>query len=222
MEATMTLNQISKKKGVGSSHFTKKMTYIYCLLTLASAILLSGCYASGQKNYDSYKYSAPTSFCQVIWVHSFEAAKYKLDNELPSVELLGKSSFSTEGIYNEKTARTDCQKAGGDYIIVISEGMTGSSQSHFTVQNDRTYTSNSQTNYYGSNGNYYGRSKTNTSYTVPTYQTFEITTTYYGYSYYVYKRVSKALQRRRALREKRKTYDIEEDDEDDYSSEEDD
>lgn len=165
---------------------------IYVLAVLISA-LFTGCSASGHKYYDAFKYSPPTSRCQVIWVHSYEAAKYRLDHELPKVEILGKSTFTTSRSYNERAASEDCKKAGGDYIIVIAEGYQGSRTSQFTLQSTKTYYANSNNSYsggfsYGNTyGNYYGNSTTRTSYQLPTYDTYNITVSYYGYSYYVYR-----------------------------------
>jgi len=165
---------------------TKFLTLCAALIAM---IVLTGCYASGHQFYDAFKRSEPTTSCSVVWVHSYDAAKYRLENELPPVEFIGKSSFSTAKTYNEYAAQEDCKKAGGDYVIVVAEGVTGSKQSQITLQNNQTYTAQSSTNYYGSYGGYYGRTNTNTTYTVPTYQTYNITTTYYGYSYFVYRKV---------------------------------
>lgn len=169
------------------------MRLIVYLLSVISVIVLMGCSASGHQYYDAFKYSPPTTSCKVVWVHSYEAAKYRLDHELPRVELLGKSSFSTGRNYDEDAAASDCQKAGGDYIIVISEGYQGSRTSQYTVQSTKTYYANSNNSYsggfsYGNRyGNYYGNSTTRTSYQLPTYDTYNITVSYYGYSYYVYR-----------------------------------
>jgi len=165
---------------------------IYVLAVLMSVFFM-GCSARGHKYYDAFKYSPPTSSCQVIWVHSYEAAKYRLDHELPNVELLGKSAFATSRRYNKKAAMKDCKKAGGDYIIVIAEGYQGSQTRRFTVQSTKTYYSTSDNSYRGgfsygkTYGNYHGNSTTRTSYELPTYDTYNITKSYYGYSYYVYR-----------------------------------
>ena len=180
MEATM----ISK---INCKLFQKRKSLLFLALLTLLDVALSGCYASGHKFYDMFEYSPPTNTCQVVWVRSFENAKYKLDNELPPVTFLGKSSFNTSRTYNHQTARKDCMLAGGDYIIVVDEGFAGSTQSQFTMQSTQTYTANNSTSYYG-NGGYYGRSNSTTTYQVPTYQTYNVTTSYYGYSYYVYKK----------------------------------
>lgn len=166
------------------------------LLILGFVLILTGCYASGHKFFDMYKYSPQTDHCEVIWVRSYDNAKRKLDNELPPVEFLGKSSFTTARTYNEQAAQQDCMLAGGDYIIVIDEGFVGSTQSQFTLQNTKTYTANNNTSYYGSNGGYYGRSNSTTTYQVPTYQTYNITHNYYGFSYFVYKRDNKTRSKK--------------------------
>lgn len=169
------------------------MRLIVYLLSVISVMFLMGCSASGHKYYDAFRYSPPTTSCKVIWVHSYEAAKYRLDNELPRVELLGKSSFVTGRNYDKRAAASDCKKAGGDYIIVISEGYQGSSSNQITVRSTQTYHTSSNTSYsggfsYGKNwGNYYGNSVTYGTYQMPTYDTFNYTVNYYGYSYYVYK-----------------------------------
>ena len=190
-----------------------KFLFVYALLFLLE-ISLSGCYASGHKFYDMFRYSPPTNNCQVIWVRSFENAKYKLDNELPPVTFLGKSSFTTSRTYNNETARKDCMLAGGDYIIVVDEGYAGSTQSQFTVQSTQTYTANNTTNYYG-NGGYYGRSNSTTTYQVPTYQTYNVTSNYYGFSYYVYKK-DVVKKNRKFKRSRQKTRNTEIEYEDDY------
>lgn len=182
-------------------------------LYLPFLFVLSGCYASGQKFYDMYQYSPPTSTCQVIWVHSFDNAKYKLDNELPSVTFLGSSSFSTSRTYNEETARKDCMAAGGDYVIVVDRGFVGSTQSQFTMQSTKTYTANNNTNYYGSGG-YYGHTNSTTSYQVPTYQTYNVTENYYGFSYYVYQKNKNKKHKRNKKTKKSKSQYVEDYDED--------
>lgn len=161
------------------------MRHIINFLIASLCIALIGCYASGHKFYDAYVQSEPTFSCQVIWVHSYDAAKYRLDH-LPPVEFIGKSSFTTAHTYNEDAAESDCKKAGGDYIIVISEGVTDRTKSSYTIQSNQTYRANSTTTYSDMYG-YYGRSNTSTTYTVPTYQTYDITITRYGYSYFVYR-----------------------------------
>lgn len=165
-------------------------------LTTATA-MFTGCAASGHQFYDAFTYSAPTEHCSVIWVHSYEAAKYKLDNNLPKVEFLGKSSFTTSRTYNESAAEEDCKKAGGDYIIVVADGYKGSSTSQFTVQSTQTYSTTSSTNYYTSTGWYAGSAMTTGTYQAPTYQTYNITRHYYGYTYFVYKRNTDYIYRPR-------------------------
>lgn len=163
------------------------------VIFIPAVSILSGCYASGHKFYDAFKYSPPTDYCVVTWVHSYDAALYKLERELPKVEFLGKSSFTTSKTYNETAAEEDCKKAGGDYIIVVENGYQGSSTSQFTVQSTQTYNTSYNTNYYNSRGGYAGTATTYGTYQVPTYQTYNITSHYYGYTYFVYRRVGDYL-----------------------------
>lgn len=167
--------------------FVIKNNMLVDVLFILVMLVLSGCYASGHKFFDAYEYSPPTTDCRVIWVRSFDNAHRKLDNELPPVTFLGKSSFTTSRTYNEQAARKDCMLAGGDYIIVVDEGYAGSTQSQVTIQGSQTYTANNSRTYYGSGG-YYGRSNSTTTYQVPTYQTYNVTSSYYGFSYFVYKK----------------------------------
>jgi hypothetical protein len=146
------------------------------LLLFPFILSLFGCYASGHRFYESFEYSPQTNDCTVIWTLSFDMANYKLQNQLPPVKFLGRSHFSTSLYYNRETARNDCMLAGGDYIIVVERGLTDSQTQ--TVQRNQTHLAFSYT----------GTTSTTTIYTVPTYYTY--TTNYYGYSYFVYKKVS--------------------------------
>lgn len=168
------------------------MKIIYKLIRFSpcfAAVILMGCYASGHKFYDVYKWYPPTTDCRVVWTRSIDNAKFKLDNELPPVEFLGSSGFSTARTYNENTAREDCMLAGGDYIIVVEEGYVGSKQSQYTVNSMKTVIARDDTRYYGSSGKYYGRSKSTTTYQIPTSQTYNVTDDYYGFVYFVYRKI---------------------------------
>lgn len=165
-----------------------KQLFLYARIALAAmSATLCGCYASGHGFYDAYVHSEPSESCRVIWVRNHDAAQHRLDM-LPRVEFIGQSSFETENEYNVPAAESDCKKAGGDYIIVVSEGITAITNRQVTVRGYDTHRTHSRTTYSDIHG-HHGGYNTSTSYSIPHCHTYDAETAWHGFRYYVYRRV---------------------------------